>query len=121
MRIRVRALGLLVGCCVALTAFSGEKATVKGYLVDKMCASAHASEGEKFGKMHKRECALMPSCVKSGYGVLTADGKFYKFDEGGDKKALEALKATSKADNIQIIVDGYQDGDNLKVASLKLE
>ena len=53
--------------------------------------------------------------------MLTADGKFYKFDEGGDKKALEALKATSKADNIQIIVDGYQDGDNLKVASLKLE
>ena len=121
MRIRVKALGLLLGCCMALAAFAGEKATVKGYLVDKLCASAHASEGENFGKVHKRECALKPWCVKGGYGVLAADTQFYKFDEAGDKKALEALKATSKADNLQVTVTGEKDGDSLKVASLRLE
>ena len=118
---RTKALGLLLGCCLALTAFAGEKATVQGFLVDKMCASHHASEGEKWGKMHKRGCALMPDCVKDGYGVLTADGKFFKFDEAGDKKALKALKASDKANDLRVTVTGKKHGDTLKVSSLKLE
>ncbi|MBI4460752.1 MAG: hypothetical protein HY648_11935 [Acidobacteria bacterium] len=118
----MKAMGLLLGCCLALTAVAGEKTTVNGWLVDQMCASMHASEGEKFGTMHKRECALMPDCVKSGYGVLTAAGEFLKFDKGGDKKAEAALKASQKTNDLRVTVTGEKQGaHNLKVASLKLE
>ena len=34
-------------------------------------------------KSHTKDCALMPKCKASGYGVVTADGKFLKFDEDG--------------------------------------
>ena len=118
---RARTLGLLLVCALAVTAFGAEKATVKGFLVDKMCASQHAAEGEKFGKMHKRECALMPDCVKSGYGVLTADGKYLKFDADGDKKAEAALKASKKRDDLRVSVTGEQEGETIKVATLKLQ
>ena len=37
---------------------------------------------------HTRQCALMPECQKSGYGVFTYDNKFLKFDEAGSRKAL---------------------------------
>lgn len=111
----------LFACLVAIPAVAAEKSTVEGFLVDKMCASQHASEGEKFGSMHKRDCALMADCVKSGYGVVTADGKYLKFDQAGDSKALAALKASKKKDDLRVKVTGTQEGDTIKVASLKLQ
>lgn len=118
MRLKMACLAALL---VAASAFGAGKATVEGFLVDKMCASQHASEGEKFGAMHKRECALMPDCVKSGYGVVTPDGKYLKFDQAGDKKALAAIKASKKQDDLRVIVTGTPEGETFKVASLQLQ
>ena len=94
--------------------------TFEGILMDKMCSGMVAKKGFAAAKMHTKECALMPNCAESGYGVVTSDGKFLKFDDGGDKKAAKALKATDKKDNLTIKVDGKVNGDTLKVKSLKL-
>lgn len=118
MRLKMACLAVLL---LAASGFAEERATVQGFLVDRMCASQHASEGEKFGAMHKRDCALMPDCVKSGYGVLTSDGKFLTFDEAGNKKALAAVKATKKQDDLRVEVTGTPNGDTIKVASLQLK
>lgn len=68
---------------------------------------------------HSKKCAL--GCAKSGYGLVTADGKFVKFDEAGNAKALAALKATSKEADLKATVTGTMDGDVLKVESISID
>ena len=60
----------------------------------------------------------MEACMKSGYGIVTADGKFMKFDENGDKLALALLKGTKTEKNIQVEVGGTEEGDVLKVTDI---
>jgi hypothetical protein len=110
-------LGLLVG--VAGMAQAAEM-TVKGILIDKKCSANALSQGQSFAKSHTKECALMPPCVASGYGVFTAQNKYIVFDAAGNKKALAAIKATKMKDNLEVTVTGDVQGDKIMVKSLKL-
>ena len=38
-------------------------------------------------------------CTKT-FGLMLADGKFVKFDEGGNTKAIDALRKSTKASKI---------------------
>jgi uncharacterized membrane protein YphA (DoxX/SURF4 family) len=67
---------------------------------------------------HPRECALQ--CVKGGYGLITEEGSYLKFDEAGNKLALGALKASPKTDHLRATVTGERDGEIIKVRSFKL-
>jgi hypothetical protein len=68
---------------------------------------------------HTKKCAM--GCAKSGYGIVTADGTFHKFDEAGNAKTLDALKASSKENDLKATVSGTLDGDVIKVASISLD
>jgi hypothetical protein len=96
-------------------------AEVQGVLMDKMCSMKAAKEGQKAATMHTRECAMMPDCEKSGYGVFTADNKFLVFDAAGNEQASRALKASKKRDNLKVNVSGKIDGNTIEVATLKLQ
>ena len=89
---------ILITVCtlfVALSApLSAEK--VEGYLIDKACSAKVAKEGVDAAKTHTKDCALMPNCKDSGYGVVTADGKFLKFDKDGDRMAARMLDSRAK-------------------------
>ena len=108
---------------ILLTSLAGalSAAEVEGVLMDKMCSMKAAKEGQKAATMHTRQCAMMPDCEKSGYGVFTADNKYLVFDAGGNQQASTALKASKKKDNLRVKVNGEIDGDTIKVASLKLQ
>ncbi len=69
-------------------------------------------------RLQTRDCALM--CEKSGYGIVTADKKFLKFDPDGNAKVLAALKASDKEDHLRVNVSGDVPGDTIKVTSVKL-
>ena len=114
-----RSLGL-AGLLVALS-FVASAAQVTGVLMDKMCSSSAVSKGQSFADSHDTKCALQPPCTKSGYGVYTSDGKLLSFDAAGNAQALAALKATKKADHLNVTVDGDVQGSSMKVASLKLQ
>ena len=96
--------------------------TMKGYLVDKMCATSMAKKphDEAMAKAakHTKSCALEESCLDSGFGLMS-DGKWYKFDDAGDKKAEAWLKKTDKKSDLYVEVTGTHDGDIFKVTSLK--
>jgi hypothetical protein len=83
-----------------------------GTLVDNMCKGKDLAT-------HPTKCAI--GCSKSGYGLMTADGKYLKFDEDGNAKALAALKATSKEKDLKATVHGTVDGDTIKVESVSLD
>ena len=120
----LRVLSLMaIGCAVV----ASESIHVKGVLIDKAC-SAKAEEhvlptgivgGMVVAEAHERQCLLMPACQKSGYGVFTFDQKFLTFDEEGNKKALEIIKASKKLVDLEIEVTGEIKGDTIKVATLK--
>jgi hypothetical protein len=104
--------------------------TIKGVLMDEKCsgkadlrisgATGSLTGGRIVAEAHTRECALMPECAKSGYGVYTDDNKFLKFDEAGNRKALAAIKASTKLDDFEVEITGEVKGDSIKVLSLKL-
>ena len=84
----------------------------KGTLVDVMCKGKDLAG-------HTRQCAL--GCAKSGFAVVLSDGRFLKFDEGGNSKALAALKASEKEKDLKVKVSGKLDGETIQVDSLALE
>jgi hypothetical protein len=113
-----------LGCAAVVS----EPSQIKGVLMDKAC-SAKAEEhilptgivgGMVVAEAHERQCLLMPACQKSGYGVFTYDQKFLTFDEEGNRKALEAIKASKKLVDLEVEITGEVKGDTIKVTSLKL-
>jgi hypothetical protein len=94
--------------------------TLKGHLVDVMCATKHASEADYIAK-HDKKCLLMEGCVKSGYSLVTADGKVLKLDAKGSQQALDLIKRTERASNWTVAVNGTVSGDTITVASIQLQ
>jgi len=93
---------------------------VEGYLIDKMCSAKVVAGGVDAAKAHTKGCALMPKCKESGFGVVTADGKFLKFDSDGDSMAVKMLGFSSSKDNIKVSVNGEVTGDSIKVKALQI-
>jgi len=86
--------------------------SVSGTVVDVMCRAKDLAG-------HTRQCAV--TCAKGGFGVVTADGKFLKFDEAGNAKTLAALKGLSKEKDLKARVTGTLDGDLIKVDAIDFQ
>jgi hypothetical protein len=84
-------------------------------VIDTACLAKVKADPDK----HTTECAL--KCSKSGYGLLTTDGSYLRFDQGGNEKALAALKATKRTDHLRATVVGERDGETIKVTSFAIE
>src|SRR4029453_13092075 len=69
-------------------------------VIDTLCLSKVKADPDK----HPVTCALQ--CAKGGYGLLTTDGAYLKFDAAGNEKTVAALKATKKTDHIRATVVG---------------
>lgn len=110
---KVATLALLLGMC-AIPAFSATETFNDVSVIDSNCSTKAAADPDS----HTRECAL--KCQASGYGVLTKDHKFLKFDSAGNAKIAEALKASDKKDHLRVDVTGDVEGDMLQVSSIKL-
>lgn len=95
---------------LATVAAFGE--TMSGTVIDVMCKG-------KDPAAHTAKCAI--GCAKGGYGLVTSDGKFVKFDEAGNTKTLAALKATSKEKDLKATVSGKVDGDIMAVESVEIQ
>ena len=83
-------------------------------VVDANCSKKVAADPDS----HTRACAL--KCAASGFGIVTKDKQFLKFDAEGNSKITEALKASDKKDHLRVDVTGDVQGDTLKVTSIKL-
>ncbi len=103
------ALGLMASPALAAT-----KSFKDVPVVDVNCSSKVADNPD----VHTRECAL--KCEKSGFGIVTADKQFLKFDADGNAKIVKALEKSKETDHLRVNVKGDVDGDTLKVASIKL-
>lgn len=104
---------LLLGLC-AIPAFAMAETYKDVPVVDVNCSKKVAADPDS----HPRACAL--KCEASGFGIVTKDQKFLKFDAAGNASIVEALKASDKKDHLRVDVSGDVQGDTLKVTSVKL-
>jgi hypothetical protein len=100
----------LVLSLVMLSPLAAE--SFSGTVVDIMCRSKDLTS-------HTRQCAL--TCSRSGYALVTAEGRFLKFDEAGNARALAQLKTLAKEQDLKAKVSGTLDGDILKVESIEFQ
>lgn len=84
-------------------------------LVDVNCSEKAKADPDA----HTRACALQ--CRKSGFGIITPDGKFLKFDAKGNTQALQLLSKSAKTDHLRADVTGGVTGGTIAVQSLSLE
>jgi hypothetical protein len=112
MRLKIAVLALAAG---ALAGTLSAETWKNVSLIDSQCVDKVKANPDK----HTVKCAL--KCEDGGFGILTADGKFLKFDDAGNKKAAEALLATKKTDHVRATVEGTVSGDEIKVGSLTIE
>ena len=110
---RFTSLLLLAGLC-AVPAFAAAESYENVAVIDVSCSKKAAADPDS----HTRDCAL--ACSKSGFGIVTKDQRFLKFDAAGNAKIAEALKASDKKDHLRVDVSGAVHGDTLKVTSIKL-
>ena len=105
----VLALGLM-----ATPALAADQTFKDVSVIDVACSKKAAATADA----HTRECAL--ACEKSGFGIVTPDNKFLKFDAEGNAKVLAALKSSTKTDHLRVNVSGDVQGDTIKVSSVTL-
>lgn len=109
---------------IASAASAHEPVKLSGYLVDVSCAADHvkdpAPDATKFASEHTKDCGLMDECVKSGYGIFS-EGKWYPFDEKGNKLAKAVFDKTKKKDHIKVLVEGNKHNDKILVEKITEE
>jgi len=96
---------------------SSKPLTVTGYLIDNACAESAKDLGTR-AKGHTVSCALMDSCEKSGYSVVTEDNKRYKLSEKGEGMAAELLKSTKTTKGVKVTAEGNYNGSEFDVTKL---
>ena len=119
--IKASALGVLALFAASLAFAQGPKTvTLKGYVVDQMCAKTLAKKENVMDKAaaHTKKCALEEGCSESGYGLFS-DGKYYRFDEKGSETAKSLIEGSARESALMFEATGSVDGDMLTVKSLK--
>jgi hypothetical protein len=107
-------LVVLFGLC-AIPALAAVETYNDVPVVDVNCSKKVAADPDA----HTRDCAL--KCQASGFGIVTKDNQFLKFDASGNASIADQLKASDKKDHLRVDVSGDVQGDTLKVTSVKLQ
>ncbi len=81
-------------------------------LIDQACSAKAKANPDA----HTRACSIQ--CSKSGYGILTQDGQFLKFDEKGNQEAAKLLSSSDKKDHLRVNVQGQETNGTIAVSSL---
>lgn len=106
-----------VSAPTTMGAVDNAQITLKGEIIDNMCASSQKPENlANFIKTHTKECALMPNCAASGYSIFS-NTELIKFDKASNAKIEEFLK---KADSkLAVEVVAKKVGGELSLVSIK--
>src|SRR5262249_38159171 len=110
---KVAAFLVLAGLSIA-SAFAAGETFSDVSVIDVSCSKKAAADPDS----HTKACAL--ACSASGDGFYTKEKNFVKFDAEGNKRVLEALKASDKKDHLRADITGEVKGDTISVTSIHL-
>lgn len=101
-----------------LAACSLPAADLQGVIADWNCTQDMVRNGRAKVLKQNRNCSMMKNYDRAAYGLITADKKFYRLDDNGNKLARQLLANTPDKDNLKVIVNGDLEGDTVKVANM---
>lgn len=110
----MKRMTLVLTLVLAFPAFAAAENWTNVSIVDSQCSSKVKANPDA----HTRSCAM--ACAKSGFGILTKDGEYLKFDSKGNREAIAELQNSKKKDHLRVNVTGEQQGDTIEVKTLKL-
>jgi hypothetical protein len=101
---------VLALCMLAPLAYSAPKTinsapkTIKGTIIDNMCAESHKADMATFIKTHPKSCAIAPNCMASGYSIYFS-GQLMKFNDASNKKIADFLKISDSKLTVDVEVN----------------
>lgn len=107
---RTKMLLLPVVLLATSAAWAGEWT---GYLMDSMCAPSMREKAAS----HTADC--IRKCASSGFGIVTEDGAYLKFNEKGNALALNALDQSKKEERLEVKVSGKLASGMIRVETLE--
>jgi hypothetical protein len=99
----------------------GKKVHLHGTLIDMTCWNDRSGDAQKLLREHTKRCLQMPDCIRSGYAVVTPDGKVYQMDPASNRTTTQWIAATSHDANWRVDVKGRVQNGLLDVSKLQLE
>jgi hypothetical protein len=114
LMVRLTAIAMIV---LSASSFAADVA-LKGYLIDVACHARKSRTPESLAG-HSKGCMQMPTCNNSGFGILTEDKQFIKFDDEGNEKARKFVGETKADHDFKVTVSGSMDGDKMKVDKIE--
>ena len=118
------AIAIVLGSGHSLQAkdVQGKKVHLHGTLIDNLCWNDRKGDPAALLREHSKACLQMPDCVRSGYAIVTPDGKVYKMDPASNQSATQWIAATSHDANWQVDVKGRVQPDGmLDVSKIQLQ
>ena len=122
------ALAIIAAVAMAMSGVGGGGSVYKGYLICQNCGSKGVCMAGKLDltvhpEQYTLDCAKMPECITSGYGIAVAgaDGKYeyIPFDARGSQMALnDIIYASKKPDHLLVEVRGARQGYALAVDAI---
>ena len=109
-------LGFVTSIAFAADMPTTKAVTLKGYVIDNMCATSNKEKLGEFVKTHTKTCMLKASCLTSGYSIYS-DGKLSKFNKESNSKIQEFLKKEDSKSEVEISAESV--GDELNLISIK--
>ncbi len=120
MKYLVAVCTIVLSFALTVNAQDARPATLKGYVVDQMCAEKMAMKDNAMEKAqgHSKDCALDDHCAASGYGIFSG-GKYYKFDENGSAKAKVLIGKSKREKGLYFEAKGTVGDGTMALTSLK--
>ena len=109
----------LLAFAVALGAAPMAADTVKGVLLDNVCA-AEFSGDYAAAKEASKSCDLANDGKKKGFSIVCEDGKTLKLDTKGNDMLLRVLKYIEKTDQVEVEAEGKVKGEKMAVDQIRL-
>ena len=99
----------------------GKKVHLHGTLIDMTCWNARTGNTATLLREHSKSCLEMPDCIRSGYAIVTADGKVYKMDPASNESTTKWIAATSRDADWRVNVKGRVQDGLLDVGKIQLQ
>lgn len=92
-----------------------------GTLIDLTCWNDRTGDAATLLREHTKRCMQMPDCIRSGYAVVTPDGKVYKLDPASNESTTKWIAATTQDANWRVDVKGRVQDGLLDVTKIQLQ
>ena len=111
---------IVLSFALTVSAQDTKPTTLKGYVVDQMCAGKMAMKEDAMNKAanHSKDCALDEHCAASGYGIFSG-GKYYRFDEKGSATAKNLIEKSKREKGMYFEAKGTVGDGTMMLTSLK--